>query len=63
MGLPDKMLLSRRDIVGEATGITVYMWKKMKAAKMLRKSKLPGMKQAKYLRAEVIRVFGIKEGT
>jgi hypothetical protein len=34
----------------------------MKATKMLRKSKLPGMRQAKFLRAEVIRVFEIKEG-
>jgi len=62
MGLPDKMLLSRRDIVGDGTGVTRYMFYKMCAAKMLRKSKLPGMRQAKFLRAEVIRVFGIKEG-
>ena len=62
MGLPDKMLLSRRDVVGEGTGVTVYMWNKMCATKMLRKTKLPGMRQAKFLRAEVIRVFGIKEG-
>lgn len=62
MGLPDKMLLSRRDIVGDGTGVTDFMWRKVCKAKMLRKTKLPGMRQAKFLRAEVIRVFGIKEG-
>lgn len=59
--LPNKLLLARRDIVGE-TGVTDYMFRKMVATGALRALRIRGMRQTRYLRAEVVKLFGIKEG-
>ena len=52
--LPEKLLLSRRDILAGSTGVTEYMLKQAIASGKLKRHKF-----GKYHRTEVIRAFGL----